>query len=230
MQPITQQTSINNNIINVCNSSVSGNGSSSSCGTQEQFSVKARQEVYVMQRVSELQRDGLWAEKRLPKLQEPQRPKAHWDYLLEEMVWLAADFVQERKWKKAAAKRCARMVQKHFQDKAIAAQKAEKAQELQLKRIASFLGKEVKIFWANVEKLVEYKQQTKLEEKRKKALDQHLSFIVDQSEKFSMQLAEGMNKSSIVPEAVNPSTSTVPSLNSSRVSSPKPLTDGMFII
>lgn len=168
-----------------------------------------------MQRVSELQKEGLWTEKRLPKIQETQRVKAHWDYLLEEMVWLAADFAQERKWKKNAAKKCARMVQKYFQDKAIAAQKAEKAQELHLKRIASFISKEVKIFWSSVEKLVEYKQHTKLEEKRKKALDQHLSFIVDQTEKFSQQLTEGMNKT------IEPNTSGAPSLNSSRISSPK---------
>jgi len=58
-----------------------------------------------MQRVSSLQKDGLWSERRLPKQQEPPRAKAHWDYLLEEMVWLAADFAQERKWKKAAAKK-----------------------------------------------------------------------------------------------------------------------------
>jgi E1A-binding protein p400 len=58
-----------------------------------------------MQRIGELQRDGLWAEKRLPKVHELSRSKAHWDYLIEEMVWLAADFAQERKWKKAAAKK-----------------------------------------------------------------------------------------------------------------------------
>lgn len=46
-----------------------------------------------------------------------------------------------------------------------------------------------------MEKVVEYKQHTRLEEKRKKALDQHLSFIVDQTEKYSQLLAEGMNKS-----------------------------------
>lgn len=183
-------------------------------GAGQEFSFKAKQEVYVMQRISELQREGLWTEKRLPKLQEPSRPKAHWDYLLEEMVWLAADFAQERKWKKNAAKKCSKMVQKYFQDKANAAQKAEKAQELHLKRIAAFISKEVKMFWSNVEKLVEYKHQTKLEEKRKKALDQHLSFIVDQTEKFSQQLAVGMNKTVI-------ETSTAPSINSSRISSPK---------
>lgn len=197
----------------------------SSNGPQEQF-LKVRQEASVMQRISELQREGLWTEKRLPKLQEPQRPKAHWDYLLEEMVWLAADFAQERKWKKAAAKKCARMVQKYFNDKALAAQKAEKAKELQLKRIAGFIAKEIKMFWSNVEKLVEFKQETKIKEKRKKALDQHLSFIVDQTEKYSQQLAVGMNKS--LTDTAN--TSAAVSLNSSRRSSPhrEPASDGEF--
>ncbi|KAM8712283.1 hypothetical protein ACLKA7_012754 [Drosophila subpalustris] len=192
-----------------------GNGTPNSA---QEFSFKAKQEVYVMQRISELQREGLWTERRLPKLQEPSRPKAHWDYLLEEMVWLAADFAQERKWKKNAAKKCAKMVQKYFQDKANAAQRAEKAQELHLKRVASFIAREVKSFWSNVEKLVEYKHQTKIEEKRKQALDQHLSFIVDQTEKFSQQLAEGMNKN--VPET--------PSLTSSRLTSPKRESDDEF--
>lgn len=106
-----------------------------------------------MQRITELQREGLWSEKRLPKVQEPGRTKAHWDYLLEEMVWLAADFAQERKWKKAAAKKCARMVQKHFLEKEAQAQKAEKLQELKLKKMAGFIAKEIKTFWANVEKV-----------------------------------------------------------------------------
>lgn len=198
------------------NASNGGGGNNSTGGTNgtDQFSVKAKQEVYVMQRISELQREGLWSEKRLPKIQEPSRPKAHWDYLLEEMVWLAADFAQERKWKKAAAKKCARMVQKHFQDKAIAAQKAEKAQEAQLKRIAAFIAKEIKVFWSNVEKLVEFKQQTRLDEKRKKALDQQLSFIVDQTERYSKQLAVGLNQA-------HPGTSKANSIQSSRISSPQ---------
>ncbi|XP_076755404.1 domino helicase isoform X7 [Xylocopa sonorina] len=182
---------------------------------QEQVVEKAKQEAYVMQRIAELQREGLWSERRLPKVQEPPRTKAHWDYLLEEMVWLAADFAQERKWKKAAAKKCARMVQKYFQEKAIQAQKAEKSQELRLKKIASFIAKEIKTFWANVEKLVEYKQQTRLEEKRKQALDQHLNFIVGQTEKYSTWLTEGLNKTD-GPRSISAS------MNSSRISSPVP--------
>lgn len=42
--------------------------------------------------------------------------------------------------------------------------------------------------------MVEFKQTQILEEKRKKALDQQLSFIVDQTEKYSMLLTEGMNR------------------------------------
>ena len=58
-----------------------------------------------MQRVAELRKDGMWSARRLPKVSEPARQKAHWDYLLEEMQWLAADFAQERKWKKAGARK-----------------------------------------------------------------------------------------------------------------------------
>lgn len=70
-----------------------------------QSNVKQIQEAHVVQRIAELQRDGLWSEKRLPKVAEPPRAKSHWDYLLEEMVWLAADFAQERKWKKNSARK-----------------------------------------------------------------------------------------------------------------------------
>lgn len=58
-----------------------------------------------MQRIAELRKQGLWSARRLPKVQEPTRGKAHWDYLLEEMQWLAADFAQERKWKKAGCRK-----------------------------------------------------------------------------------------------------------------------------
>ncbi|CAK9860873.1 unnamed protein product [Sphagnum jensenii] len=34
---------------------------------------------------------------------EASRKKAHWDFVLEEMAWMANDFVQESLWKKAAA-------------------------------------------------------------------------------------------------------------------------------
>lgn len=148
-----------------------------------------------MQRVAELRREGLWSSKRLPKVQEPNREKAHWDYLLEEMTWISADFAEERKWKKSAAKKCSRFIRRFHQDKQQQVEKAEREEQQRLRKIASTMAKEIRLFWNNVEKLVEFKMQTKLEEKRKRALDIHLNFIVNQTEKFSSWLTEGMNKS-----------------------------------
>ncbi|CBY31544.1 unnamed protein product [Oikopleura dioica] len=42
--------------------------------------------------------------RKLPKCLEPKRRKTHWDYLLDEVKWMATDFYQERKWKIEAAK------------------------------------------------------------------------------------------------------------------------------
>ncbi|XP_064459250.1 helicase domino-like isoform X2 [Ornithodoros turicata] len=164
----------------------------SSIGSQEEIVERAKQEAYVMQRIAELRKEGMWTAKRLPKVQEPPRAKAHWDYLLEEMVWLATDFAQERKWKKAAAKKCARMMMKYHQEREQKAERAEKEELQRLRKIAGQVAKEIKLFWTNIEKLVEYKQQARLDEKRKKALDLHLNFIMDQTEKYSTWLREGM--------------------------------------
>ncbi|CAB3234827.1 unnamed protein product [Arctia plantaginis] len=165
---------------------------------------KAKQEAYVASRVAELARAGLWTERRLPRVMEPPRPKSHWDYLLEEMAWLAQDFAHERKWKKQAAKKCARAVQKYFQDKAAAAQKAEKAQELQLKKIAAFAAREIRTFWSNVEKLVEWKRVRRVERARKEALDEQLSYIVDKTERYSRQLAANLHAPAAAPPLDTP--------------------------
>ena len=76
-----------------------------SIGSNEEIALEAKREAEVLKAVGELRKDGLWSERRLPKMQEMPRKKAHWDYLVEEMQWLAADFVQERRWKRGVAKK-----------------------------------------------------------------------------------------------------------------------------
>lgn len=75
------------------------------CSAQPCAAHPPLQENQVHQRIAELRKEGLWSLRRLPKLQEAPRPRAHWDYLLEEMQWMATDFAQERRWKVAAAKK-----------------------------------------------------------------------------------------------------------------------------
>lgn len=78
--------------------------------SHEDIVMRARHEAEVMKSISELRKEGLWCSSRLPKVQEPPRVKTHWDYLLEEMQWLATDFNNEKRWKiNAARKVCNRV-------------------------------------------------------------------------------------------------------------------------
>ena len=73
--------------------------------SHEDIVMRARHEAEVMRAIGELRKEGLWSSSRLPKVQEPVCKKVHWDYLLEEMQWLAADFANERRWKTNAARK-----------------------------------------------------------------------------------------------------------------------------
>ena len=84
------------------------------------------------------------------------------------------------------------MIAKHHKEQQLKEQKLEREESEKPRKVASMLAKMVNEFWSNIEKVVEYKQQSRLEEKRKKALDMHLSFIVDQTEKYSTWLTEGL--------------------------------------
>ncbi|KAG9509011.1 Protein PHOTOPERIOD-INDEPENDENT EARLY FLOWERING 1 [Fragariocoptes setiger] len=148
----------------------------------------------ITNRVTELIRQGLWSQKRLPKVHEPARPRVHWDFLLEEMQWLATDFAQERRYKKALAKKCAKMVGKYHSDKRQQKERAERMHIQNLKRIASTIAKEIRVFWSTIEKVVDQRQQSKLDEKRKRALDLHLKYIVDQTEKFSSEVQKSFTE------------------------------------
>ena len=104
---------------------------------------KAKHEALIVQQVAVLKQQGMWSLKRLPKVKEPDKIKCHWDYLLEEMQWLATDFSQERKWKKAAAKKQAYAVAKVFEEKEAAKRREMVEQEKKLKKIAHNIAKDV---------------------------------------------------------------------------------------
>uniref|UniRef100_A0A671WM01 Snf2-related CREBBP activator protein n=1 Tax=Sparus aurata TaxID=8175 RepID=A0A671WM01_SPAAU len=139
-----------------------------------------------------LKREGFWSMKRLTRLTEPPRPKVHWDYLCEEMQWLSADFAQERRWKRGVARKVVRMVMRHHEELRQKEEKAKRDEHAKIRRVASSIAKEVRAFWSSVEKVVQYKQQSRLEEKRKKALDLQLDFIVGQTEKYSHLLSKSL--------------------------------------
>ncbi|KAM7145303.1 E1A-binding protein p400-like isoform 3-T8 [Macrochelys suwanniensis] len=125
-----------------------------------------QQENQVRQRVADLRKEGLWSLRRLPKLQEAARPKSHQDYLLEEMQWMATDFVQERKWKTATAKKLIRNVMCYHEDKRLHKERSKKAEQNRLRRIAASTAREIEHFWCSIKQVVELKLQ--VEERMKK--------------------------------------------------------------
>uniref|UniRef100_S4R6P8 HSA domain-containing protein n=1 Tax=Petromyzon marinus TaxID=7757 RepID=S4R6P8_PETMA len=162
---------------------------------KDDIAERAKQEADIQQRVAHLKKAGLWSLKKLTRVTEPPRPKTHRDYLLEEMQWLAGDFAQERRWKRALAKKLARTVVRFHEEQKQKEERAKKEELSKLRRIAANIAKEVKYFWTNIEKVVQFKQQSLAEEKRKKALDKQLNYIVDQTEKYSDWLSRGLNNS-----------------------------------
>ncbi|KAJ0628242.1 putative DNA helicase chromatin remodeling SNF2 family [Helianthus annuus] len=135
-------------------------------------------------------------QKALEAPKEPQRPRTHWDHLIEEMVWLSKDFESERKWKLALAKKIAIRASKGMVDQATRGERKVKEEELRMKKVALNISKDVKKFWTKIEKLVLYKHRLELDQKKKKALDKQLEFLLGQTERYSTMLAENLVDSS----------------------------------
>ncbi|XP_047236911.1 E1A-binding protein p400 isoform X4 [Girardinichthys multiradiatus] len=156
-------------------------GQSPQEGSQDKQVEQAKLESQVHQRISELRKEGQWSVSRLPKLMEASRPKSQWDYLLEEMQWMAADFAQERRWKEAAAKKLVRTCARYHQEQKKSQERSQKQKEIHLRQIASTIAREVEFFWSNIEQVVEIKLQFQINEKRLKVLNLQKATVSGQS-------------------------------------------------
>lgn len=131
-------------------------------------------------------------QKALEAPREPRRPKVHWDHVLAEMLWLSKEFDSERKWKLSMAKKIAQRANKSIVDQATKGERKQKEEEHRMRKVALNISKDVKKFWIKIEKLVVYKHQLELEERKKKALDKQLDFLLGQTERYSTMLAENL--------------------------------------
>ncbi|KAM4050566.1 E1A-binding protein p400-like isoform 2-T2 [Anomaloglossus baeobatrachus] len=148
------------------------------------------QESHIHQRITELRKEGLWSLRRLPRLMEPSRPKSHWDYLLEEMQWLAADFAQERMWKMTSAKKMVRTAARYVHEKKQNDARVKKKGEERLRRIAWLAAQEIQHFWSNIQQVVEIKLQVLLQQKRRKVFRMPLETQKDQHVKKTERRAK----------------------------------------
>jgi len=150
--------------------------------SQEQVGERMKQEGWVMRRVAELTRDGLWPARRLPQVAERPRPVSAWDMVLEEMRWMATDFAQERLWKKAAARVQSAACREHV----IRKQEQEQAIQLEMnsenhkKMIARRLAEKIESFWSDVECCYQFEQNKRRDIHIGNSLSQQSGIVSDQ--------------------------------------------------
>ena len=111
---------------------------------------KLRQEAWVTRRISDLTREGLWSDKRLPKVCERPRPRTHWDSVLSEMKWMSVDFHEEKRWKLAAAKMLAYSAKIYVEQQADRRARAQIQEERRHRLIAKFCAEQVDLFWQSI--------------------------------------------------------------------------------
>lgn len=133
-------------------------GSSTSCYasyrlpsySRENLAEKVRQEAWVYRRINDLTREGLWSDKRLPKVCERPRPRTHWDSVQAEMQWLAVDFHEERQWKQAAARMLAHSAKQYVEERSQRQARKAAAVEKRHRCIAKFMADQVEAFWQSL--------------------------------------------------------------------------------
>ena len=118
--------------------------------TKDTLAEKVRQEAWVSRRINDLTREGLWWEKRLPKVCERPRPRTHWDGVLSEMQWLSVDFHEERQWKRSVAKILAYSAQKYVAELADRRARKEAAQQKRHRNISRFIATQIDTFWRGI--------------------------------------------------------------------------------
>ncbi|CAJ0941547.1 unnamed protein product, partial [Mesorhabditis belari] len=164
-------------------------------GTVSNIERAARREAHVMARVAELKRQGLWSSNLLPLCVEPQRKTTHWDNLLKEVVYLAHEFKTERKYKKKIASKFVRGAMKRWQE-------LDKKEELALEKdkkhamkSCAAVAKIVKDFWAKVNKVVDAKAKNVIESRKRRALNNQLTMLIDKADKLSSIVGDGLQQS-----------------------------------
>ena len=128
--------------------------------------------------------------KPLPAFPEPKRTKAHWDYLMDEMVWLSKEFQKERKWKQSQCRKFARIVERSKLDVESRRIKRDQQEKLAIRKKASDLSKMVMTWWSKIERVVVHKQQHEVEKIEKHRLDKRLDRLVAKTERCSKMLIE----------------------------------------
>lgn len=116
----------------------------------------------MIDRVKELKSSKQWTSTKTPAPStEPERQKAHWDFLLEEVVWMHKDFKNERHVRKLYQRKICHAVTKyhnHLKNSEEDSDRMIKEREKEARKACAFISKMIKEFWQKAEMIVDHGQ------------------------------------------------------------------------
>ena len=114
----------------------------------------------------------------------------HWDYLLKEMKWLAADFQAERKRHVGFSKKMAVSATVYCEGAVAREVKSIQDATIKQRKLAARIARETtKKFWSQIHRVITYKQKLSYDTMRHNAMNQQLVQLVQQTEKYTALLS-----------------------------------------
>ena len=114
----------------------------------------------------------------------------HWDFLLKEMKWLAADFQAERKRHLGFSKKMAVSATVYCEGAAARELKSIQDAAIKQRKLAARIAREcTKKFWSQIHRVITYKQKVSYDTMRHNAMNQQLVQLVQQTEKYTALLS-----------------------------------------
>lgn len=119
----------------------------------------------------------------------PPKTDTHWDFVMKEMMWLAADFMGERKRQHTFAKKAANGIKQFHKTKETRRVRQLAEAELKRRRLAAKQGRQLRAWWTKIERVIAYKQKLSADGERRKAMNQQLVDLVRTTERYGETLA-----------------------------------------
>lgn len=156
------------------------------------------------------------ARERLPKQPEAQRNKTFHDCFLEEAIWMANDFREERKWKIHMAKKVSKLILQHHTQRESRRLRAIAEERQKLLRLAGSVARDVRKFWNQIQQIADYRQSIVEEAKRAEDEQKELEKLLQRTARFTNVVGEGLTNFSSRQTSDYTSTDEQPPLAASR--------------
>lgn len=158
--------------------------------TPEQRDAYIEKERAILQRLYQLeQRGGFTTQLQLIANRRPQQPQVkreftHQETLIAHMQTASKLFHVNNKYKRNAARKCAKAIERYWENIRTHDERIQREEEKRIKRLARWTSQQVKKKWKIVERVCEARHKEVLKEQQAKEGRRHLELILEHSEQM----------------------------------------------